>query len=57
MYGEVTTMAIFNTEERDEITRQLAPWLRAKVEHGLLLVWLSEEAPDYIKEIYRNCYS
>ena len=57
MYGEVTMMAIFNTEERDEITRQLAPWLRAKVEHGLLLVWLSEEAPDYIKEIYRNCYS
>ena len=50
-------MANFSTEERDDITKQLAPWLRAKVEHGLLQVWLSEEAPEYIKEIYRNCYS
>ena len=57
IYGEETMMASFNTEERDEITRQLAPWLRAKVEHGLFQVWLSEEAPEYIKEIYRNCYS
>ena len=39
-----------------EITKILAPWLRAKVENGLLKVWLSENAPEYVKNIYRNCY-
>ena len=45
------------TEERDEIAQMLAPWLRARMEKGLLKVWLSEKAPEYFKEIYRNCYS
>ena len=40
-----------------EIAQILAPWLRAKVENGLLKVWLSENAPEYVKNIYRNCYS
>ena len=40
-----------------EITQILAPWLRAKVENGLLKIWLSEQAPDYVKKIYRSCYS
>jgi hypothetical protein len=44
-------------EERDEIARMIAPWLRACVEKGLLKVWLSDKAPDHIKELYRNCYS
>ena len=39
------------------LTQILAPWLRAKVENGLLKVWLSENAPEYVKNIYRNCYS
>ena len=50
-------MATSNTVDRDEVALQLAPWLRACVEHGLLKVWLSENAPEYIKELYRNCYS
>ena len=43
--------------ENEEISRLLAPWLRACVDHGLLKVWLSEKAPEYIKELYRNFYS
>ena len=43
--------------ENEEITRVLAPWLRACVDHGLLKVWLSENAPEYVKQIYRSCYS
>ena len=50
-------MGTMNTDEREELTLQLAPWLRACVDHGLLKVWLAENAPEYIKEIYRNCYS
>ena len=45
------------TTREQEITQILAPWLRAKVENGLLKVWLSENAPEYVKNIYRNCYS
>ena len=50
-------MGTMNDMERDELAQQLTPWLRACVDHGLLKVWLAENAPDYIKEIYRNCYS
>lgn len=50
-------MTSLNAVDRDEVALQLAPWLRACVEHGLLKVWLSEKAPEYIKELYRNCYS
>ena len=39
-----------------KIMQILAPWLQAKVENGLLKVWLSENAPEYVKNIYRNCY-
>lgn len=51
------TMATIYKSENEEISRLLAPWLRACVDHGLLKVWLSEKAPEYIKELYRNCYS
>ncbi len=43
--------------EMDETMRQITPWLRARVEHGLLKVWLAESAPEYIKKLYRECYS
>ena len=47
-----------NTFSREqEITQILAPWLRAKVENGLLKIWLADSAPEYVKEIYRSCYS
>lgn len=45
------------TTREQELTQILAPWLLAKVENGLLKVWLSENAPEYVKNIYRNCYS
>ena len=45
-----------STIREQEITQILALWLRAKVENGLLKVWLSENAPEYVKSIYRNCY-
>ena len=45
-----------STTREQEITQILAPWLQAKVENGLLKVWLSENAPEYVKNIYRNCY-
>ncbi len=50
-------MGTINETEKDELAKQLAPWLRACVDHGLLKVWIAENAPDNIKEIYRNCYS
>ena len=54
---EIKHMGMSYTSENEEITQLLAPWLRASVDHGLLKVWLTENAPDYIKQIYRNCYS
>ena len=45
------------TMREQEITQLLAPWLRAKVENGLLKIWLAENAPEYVKQIYRSCYS
>ena len=50
-------MGTLSAVREQEITQILAPWLRAKVENGLLKIWLSEQAPEYVKEIYRNCYS
>ena len=50
-------MGKISAVREQEITQILAPWLRAKVENGLLKVWLSENAPEHVKEIYRNCYS
>ena len=46
-----------DSEKRDEIALLLEPWMRARVEQGLLKVWLSKNAPEHIKELYRNCYS
>ena len=50
-------MGTLSAVREQEITQILAPWLRVKVENGLLKVWLSENAPEHVKEIYRNCYS
>ena len=50
-------MGKVSTVKEQEITQILAPWLRAKVENGLLKIWLADGAPEYVKELYRNCYS
>ena len=50
-------MGTLSAVREQEITQILAPWLRAKVENGLLKIWLSEQAPERAKEIYRSCYS
>lgn len=46
-------MGTLTTTREQEISKILAPWLRARVENGLLKVWLSENAPEYVKELYR----
>ena len=50
-------MGTLTSVREQEITQILAPWLRAKVENGLLKIWLADSAPEYVKEIYRSCYS
>ena len=50
-------MGTLSAVREQEITQILAPWLCAKVENGLLKIWLSEQAPEQVKEIYRSCYS
>ena len=40
-------MGTLSAEREQEITQILAPWLRAKVENGLLKIWLSDQAPEY----------
>ena len=50
-------MGTLSAEREQDITQILAPWLRAKVENGLLKIWLSDQAPEYVKEIYRSYYS
>ena len=50
-------MSTLSAVREQEITQILAPWLRAKIENGLLKIWLSEQAPEYVKETYCNCYS
>jgi len=47
-------MSTLSAVREQEITQILAPWLRAKVENGLLKIWLSDQAPEYVKEIYRR---
>ena len=49
-------MGKLSAVREQEITQILAPWLRAKVENGLLKIWLSDQAPEYVKEIYRRTY-
>ena len=50
-------MGTMITDREQEITQVLAPWLRAKVENGLLKIWLADSAPEYAREIYRKWYS
>ena len=50
-------MGTLSAVREQEITQILAPWLRAKVENGLLKIWLADSAPEYVKEIYRSYYS
>ena len=40
-------MGKLSAVREQEITQILAPWLRAKVENGLLKVWLAENAPEH----------
>ena len=49
-------MGTLSVVKEQEITQILAPWLRARVENGLLKIWLSEQAPEHVKELYRSCY-
>ena len=50
-------MGTLSAVKEQENTQILASWLRAEVENGLLRIWLADNAPEYVKEIYRNCYS
>ena len=47
-------MGTLSAVREQEITQILAPWLRAKVENGLLKVWLAENAPEHVKEILES---